>query len=105
MKGVPDIIENERRAPPALPHRRIERHARQSIVPRMSPTLPIRVPYQPQGLEMDDDNMTDITKTEDDPVDQAFREVLGAADEGEEDEDEIVWNPGFVLRISVASLC
>lgn len=54
---------------------------------------------------MDDDNMTDITKTEDDPVDQAFREVLGAADEGEEDEDEIVWNPGFVLRISVASLC
>ena len=42
--------------------------------------------------------MTDITRTEDDPVEQAFRTALGASAEveDEDEEDEIVWNPGLV---------
>lgn len=49
--------------------------------------------------------MTDITRTEDDPVDQAFRTALGAPAEADEDdeEDEIVWNPGLVFRLYIGT--
>ncbi|KAH9886219.1 hypothetical protein C8Q73DRAFT_283533 [Cubamyces lactineus] len=58
------------------------------------------VPLQPvreyRGPEMDDDNMTDVTRTEDGVVGDVVRMVLGpSTDTGDEDdEDEIVWNPG-----------
>ncbi len=50
-------------------------------------------------MDRDDDNMTDITRTEDDPVDAAFRKALGPpTDAGDDDEgDEIVWEPRLVL--------
>ena len=49
--------------------------------------------------------MTDITRTEDDPVEQAFRTVLGASAEVDEDdeEDEIVWNPGLVFLLNIGA--
>ncbi|KAL4076715.1 hypothetical protein V8B97DRAFT_2004429 [Scleroderma yunnanense] len=51
--------------------------------------------------ELDDDAMTDTGRTDDDPVRDAFRQVLDNHDSSEngegmgndEDEDEIVWNP------------
>ncbi|KAI0693694.1 hypothetical protein C8T65DRAFT_720824 [Cerioporus squamosus] len=98
VKGFPNTPENKHRVPVAPPQKRIDHHLRQPVVPRMPPTLPTHIPHQPHGLETDDDNMTDITRTEDDPVDRAFREVLGAAEE-EDEEDEIVWNPGTVPRL------
>ncbi|RDX41864.1 hypothetical protein OH76DRAFT_1489122 [Lentinus brumalis] len=95
VKGFPDAPEGVRRVPAPPPLGRVEHHPRQPALSRMPPTSPPRVPPHSQGIETDDDNMTDITRTEDDPVDRAFREVLGAADEVEEaEEDEIVWNPG-----------
>ncbi|KAI0357871.1 hypothetical protein OH77DRAFT_1308904 [Trametes cingulata] len=47
-------------------------------------------PYEPQSVEPEEDNMTDITRTEDDLIEAAFRHVLGEDSE----EDEIVWEPG-----------
>lgn len=44
----------------------------------------------------DDDNMTQTSRTDDDPVRDAFRAALGSVDsdgEDEEQEDEIVWDP------------
>ena len=56
--------------------------------------MPTRIPYEARPIETDDDTMTDITRTEDDPVEAAFRTVLGASSELEDDEeDQIVWNP------------
>lgn len=46
--------------------------------------------------------MTDATRTDDDPVGDAFREALhdhGVVDE-EEDGEVILWNPRFVFCLS-----
>ncbi|KAI0330016.1 hypothetical protein GY45DRAFT_1371115 [Cubamyces sp. BRFM 1775] len=57
------------------------------------PLPPVR---EYRGPEMDDDSMTDVTRTEDGVVGDVVRMVLGpSTDTGDEDEeDEIVWNPG-----------
>ncbi|KAI0634007.1 hypothetical protein C8Q77DRAFT_1055468 [Trametes polyzona] len=51
--------------------------------------------YEPRAMDREEDNMTDITRTEDDPVDAAFRKALGPPTEAGDDdeEDEIVWKP------------
>lgn len=57
--------------------------------------MPTRILHETRPIETDDDNMTDITRTEDDPVDAAFRTALGASSEVDDDDgDQIVWNPG-----------
>ncbi|OBZ66360.1 hypothetical protein A0H81_13586 [Grifola frondosa] len=44
--------------------------------------------------DIEDDNMTEATRTDDDPVGDAFREALNASDgDDDEQEDEIVWDP------------
>ncbi|KAI8972435.1 hypothetical protein BD414DRAFT_540319 [Trametes punicea] len=63
----------------------------------VSPPLPSHPMYTTQGAESrDEDSMTDVTRTEDDPVGDAFRKVLGPPTEaGDDDEDdEIVYQPG-----------
>ena len=60
--------------------------------------MPTRIPHEVRPIETDDDNMTDITRTEDDPVEAAFRTVLGASTDAEDDDnDQIVWNPRCVF--------
>ncbi|KAL0945768.1 hypothetical protein HGRIS_012057 [Hohenbuehelia grisea] len=49
-----------------------------------------------EGIRVEDDSLTENTsRTDDDPVGDAFRQVLGDEELGDEDEDEdeIVWNP------------
>src|ERR1700722_4814699 len=48
--------------------------------------------------ESDDDDQTESTsRTEDDPVGDAFRQVLAAElEDDDDDDDEIVWNPRYV---------
>ncbi|KAH9937843.1 uncharacterized protein BXZ73DRAFT_89259 [Epithele typhae] len=67
------------------------RRAKSSNPSQQSTTIPTRIPHQAPPIETDEDNMTDITRTEDDPVEAAFRTVLNASDD---DDDEIIWNPG-----------
>lgn len=48
--------------------------------------------------ERDDDAMTDTTRTDDDPVGDAFRQALDGSvgeveDEEEDGDDKIVWDP------------
>ena len=49
------------------------------------------------GLDREDDSMTETSRTDDDPVGDAFRQVLDGSDRDididEDQEDEIVWNP------------
>ncbi|TBU22433.1 hypothetical protein BD311DRAFT_676088 [Dichomitus squalens] len=86
-------------APAAPSHGAVQPCNRNSLSKPASPRLPSRIAYEPRPAEVDDDNMTDITRTEDDPVEQAFRKVFGPPtetgeeDEEEDEEDEIVWNP------------
>lgn len=49
------------------------------------------------NADYEDDNMTETSRTDDDPVGDAFREALNGSD-GDEDEqeDEIVWRPRYV---------
>ncbi|KAH9847020.1 hypothetical protein C2E23DRAFT_890348 [Lenzites betulinus] len=75
------------------PHRR-------SILYSDAPQFLPHITYEPQGIERDDDAMTDITRTEDDPVDAAFRKALGPPtevgdddDDDDDEDDEIVWEP------------
>lgn len=47
--------------------------------------------------DREDDNMTENSRTDDDPVGDAFRQVLDGSDRDvdmdEDQEDEIVWDP------------
>ncbi|EED79786.1 predicted protein [Postia placenta Mad-698-R] len=50
---------------------------------------------EPPVAESDDDSMAETSRTDDDPVGDAFREALNGSDgEDEDDQDEIVWNLG-----------
>lgn len=53
--------------------------------------------HQPDTVERDDDAMTETSRTDDDPVGDAFRQVLDGSDRDididEDQDDEIVWNP------------
>lgn len=61
------------------------------------------IPYVPQGAsrqeEIEDDAMTDTSRTDDDPVGDAFREVLDdhRAVDDEDDGEVILWNPRFAI--------
>ncbi|KAI1790092.1 hypothetical protein LXA43DRAFT_1150285 [Ganoderma leucocontextum] len=96
VKGLPERTASAAaiRAAPSKPLPRP--YSKSSIPTPTSPPLAPRISHEPRPVETDDDNMTDITRTEDDPVEQAFRTVLSASTGVEEDdeEDEIVWNPG-----------
>ena len=99
MKGLPEPAVANAYASVAPPRPVAQRRSQQPLPRPVSPPLSSRIPYEPQPPEMDDDNMTDITRTDDDPVAQAFRTALGPptdAGDDDEDEDEIVWNPGLV---------
>nr|VWO99485.1 Uncharacterized protein [Ganoderma boninense] len=103
VKGLPEPTPNEapiRTAPSKQTSRQYSKH---SIPKPTSPPLAPRISHEPRPIEPDDDNMTDITRTEDDPVEQAFRTVLGASAEvdEEDEEDEIVWNPGLVFLLDI----
>lgn len=58
-------------------------------------------PIVTSDQDLDDDAMTDTGRTDDDPVEDAFRQVLNNHDSSENDgvedgdEDEIVWNPRY----------
>lgn len=53
---------------------------------------------EPPVAESDDDSMAETSRTDDDPVGDAFREALNGSDgKDEDDQDEIVWNLGCVL--------
>lgn len=63
-------------------------------------------PMVTSDQELDDDEMTDTGRTDDDPVGDAFRQVLDNHDlseneemEDDEDEDEIVWNPRSLISL------
>ncbi|OJT10040.1 Protein SMG7 [Trametes pubescens] len=82
--------------PPTQPQAQAVREpARQHVPLKEPPQFLPHLTYEPRGMDRDDDNMTDITRTEDDPVDAAFRKALGPpTDAGDDDEeDEIVWEP------------
>ena len=62
------------------------------------------IPYAPQDVlhpakEPEDDAMTDTSQTDDDPVGDAFREVLDdrRVTDDEEDGEVILWNPRFAF--------
>lgn len=105
VKGLPEPTPNE--APiRTAPSKQASRQYSKSSVPKpTSPPVASRISHEPRAVETDDDNMTDITRTEDDPVEQAFRTVLGASAEVDEDdeEDEIVWNPGLVFLLNIGA--
>lgn len=52
-----------------------------------------------ENLDPDDDGMTETSRTDDDPVGDAFRKVLDGSDRDEEEDqeeegdDQIVWDP------------
>ncbi|KAI0768280.1 hypothetical protein BD413DRAFT_634063 [Trametes elegans] len=66
--------------------------------PKGPSRLTAHLTSEPRNIDREDDSMTDITRTDDDPVDAAFRKALGPPTEAGEDdeEDEIVWSPGSV---------
>ena len=106
VKGLPEPTASEAPIRTVPPKQAPRQYSRQPI-PKPAPLpLPPRIPHEPRPVETDDDNMTDITRTEDDPVEQAFRTVLGASAEvdEEDDEDEIVWNPGLVFPSYIGAL-
>lgn len=72
--------------------RRIPSPALDEIPPPREPNVP-NIPFR--DAIPDDDAMTTASRTTDDPVGDAFRQVLDASDEEEEDDDdeEIVWDP------------
>ncbi|TFY65095.1 hypothetical protein EVG20_g5716 [Dentipellis fragilis] len=43
--------------------------------------------------EVEEDARTEATRTDDDPVGDAFRQALNVSDDEREEQDEIVWNP------------
>ena len=92
VKGLPESSKDPR--PPLRLQNPINNG--RPVAPRMSPVLASRISYEPRPIDADEDNMTDITRTEDDPVEAAFRTVLDANVEDEDEEDEIVWNPRSV---------
>lgn len=53
----------------------------------------------PRTREPEDDAMTDTTRTDDDPVGDAFREALDGrrAVDDDEDGEVILWNPRFAF--------
>lgn len=54
---------------------------------------------EPPVAESDDDSMAETSRTDDDPVGDAFREALNGSDgKDEDDQDEIVWNLGASPR-------
>lgn len=61
-----------------------------NTAPRLASTQEI----QPDPVERDEETMTETSRTDDDPVRDAFRQVLDGSDKDmdEDDEDEIVWN-------------
>ncbi|CCM05411.1 uncharacterized protein FIBRA_07628 [Fibroporia radiculosa] len=57
----------------------------------------------PETLDLEDGSATETSRTEYDPVDAAFREVLEQSNESDEEEDEIVWNPRSSIQPQVSS--
>ena len=105
VKGLPEATAGEESVRAVAPKQAPRQYSKSSIPKPAPPPLAPRVQREPRPVETDDDNMTDITRTEDDPVEQAFRMALGASAEvDEEDEDEIVWNPGLVSPFYIGAL-
>ncbi|KAI0753221.1 hypothetical protein C8Q80DRAFT_1267638 [Daedaleopsis nitida] len=97
VKGLPEGSEDVRL--PTTSQKATS--ARLPAVQRMPPVLPSRFTQEPRPIDTDEDNMTDITRTEDDPVEAAFRTVLDAEVGDEDEEDEIVWNPRDVRNAPI----
>ncbi|KAI6014465.1 hypothetical protein BKA83DRAFT_4111127 [Pisolithus microcarpus] len=83
--------------PPKLLDARRQPRARRLRQPRGQRGLSQHIVMSDQ--EQEDDAGTDVCRTDDDPVGDAFREVLdnrvssGSEMDEDEDEDQIVWNP------------
>jgi hypothetical protein len=52
-----------------------------------------------EALDLDDEVRTEAGRTDDDPVGDAFRQVLDGSDDGTE-EDEIVWDPRYEVPLT-----
>lgn len=66
------------------------------VVPHDSPSVDGGdLSNQSDSSDRDDDMMTEASRTDDDPVGDAFRQVMdGSHDDIDDgDDDEIVWNP------------
>ncbi|CDO71518.1 hypothetical protein BN946_scf184910.g17 [Trametes cinnabarina] len=74
-------------------HPRPQESPQRRIPERLSPQVPMRPTYDVCAMgQQEEDGMTDVTRTEDDPVGDAFREALGApSDAGDEDDEQILW--------------
>lgn len=59
------------------------------------PSTIVQHAMYPHPMEREDDVMTEASR--DDPVGDAFRQVLDGSDRMDSDEDEIVWNPRYIL--------
>ena len=66
-------------------------------VQEKTPAAPRNEFNQSDIADHEDDAMTETSRTDDDPVGDAFRQVLDGSDRDidieEDQEDEIVWNP------------
>lgn len=60
--------------------------------------------YVEQTPEAEEDTRTEFSRTTDDPVGDAFRQVLDSNSDEDDEEDEIVWNPGYVSYKSLQAL-
>ncbi|KAI0795562.1 hypothetical protein C8Q75DRAFT_746529 [Abortiporus biennis] len=49
-----------------------------------------------QKPQADEDAMTEVSRTTDDPVSEVFRQVLNSDDDDDDEEDQIVWSLGSV---------
>ncbi|EGO00994.1 hypothetical protein SERLA73DRAFT_105503, partial [Serpula lacrymans var. lacrymans S7.3] len=80
----------------ALPTERHEMHKLPVLESNLFPLKVIGSDHQ--HIEQDEDAMTEVTRTDDDPIDEAFRKVLNGSDAGIaddlEDEDKIIWDVG-----------
>ncbi|KAI0364993.1 hypothetical protein BV20DRAFT_1056743 [Pilatotrama ljubarskyi] len=84
--SAPQRRQSQARAP-AQPKQDL---LREQPPPKERVQIPLHLTQEPRRVEPEEDNMTDITRTEDDLIEAAFRHVLGEDSE----EDEIVWEPG-----------
>ncbi|KAI0640404.1 hypothetical protein C8Q79DRAFT_1004246 [Trametes meyenii] len=82
-------------------------HLKQPLPPKISPKFISPLTSEPQEAELDDDNMTDVTRTGDELLEAIVQTVLGppteaGEDDDDDEEDEIVWKPGALSPPLVA---
>lgn len=70
-----------------------------------APYIPTgRAPQTTYQMVDEDDNISITTRTDDDPVRDAFKEALGSLEDNSADEDDrIVWQPRYVTQLVLIS--